>query len=175
MNELQKRIGWQAGDEMYYTRGTQTHVNENEDYIAEKMNAVYDGVFGVHNVLKLKVNNVVSWFLHHGPGSGRGANRGNTMRNYLKNLHFEESNAGREAPDIVYTAHYHNPVFASFEPEYPGTRYKIMHGLVLPSWQGKTLYAWRVASVDKNMIGGVIHEIKADGTITVPKFCVMET
>lgn len=168
MNELQKRIGWQRGDEMHYTRGTQVHVNEYESYIAEQMNAQ------LHELLELEVNGVMSWFVHHGPGAGKGANEGNPIRNWLKDIYFDALKDGRPAPDIVYTGHVHNPTYSPLSVREAGFRYRLIHGIILPSWQAKTPYAWRKASASRNKIGGVIHEIKADGTITVPEFAVMD-
>ena len=167
MNELQKRIGWQRGDEIYYTRGTQTHVHEKEEYIAEQMNAQ------VHDLLKLNTNGVVSWFAHHGTGAGRGANEGNSVRNWMKNIHEDSLREHWNAPDIVYTGHVHKPVYSVYSARYDGHKYKNMHGIILPSWQGKTRFAWKVAAMDANMIGGVIQEIKADGVIAPPEFIVM--
>lgn len=51
--------------------------------------------------------------------------------------------------------------------------FKIIHGVILPSWQQKTRYAWQAAPVARNKIGGVYQEIKADGTICNPVFSVM--
>jgi hypothetical protein len=48
-----------------------------------------------------------------------------------------------------------------------------MHGVILPSWQLKTAYAWMRAPVQKNKAGGIMQEIKADGTICIPRFSIM--
>lgn len=168
MNELQKMIRWQRGDRMYYTRGTQVHVNEFETYIAEQMNAE------LHDLLELETNGVTSWFAHHGPGAGAGANEGNAMRNWIKNVYFDALKDGRKTPDIIYTGHVHNPTYAALSVRSSGFKFRNIHGVILPSWQGKTSYAWRIASMNRNKIGGVIHEIKADGTISVPDFIVMD-
>ena len=167
MNELQKRINWQRGDEMYYTRGTPTHVHEKEDYIAEQMNAE------LHDLLKMKTNGAMSWFTHHGPAAGKGANEGNSVRNWLKNIHVDALRDEGKAPDIVYTGHVHKPIYSVYSARGRDYQYQNIHGIILPSWQGKTRYAWKVAAMESNMIGGVIHEIKADGVIAAPEFIVM--
>jgi hypothetical protein len=172
MSELQKRIGWQAGDTMYYTRGTQSHVNEYENYIGQEMDAVPNGDYFVHDLLQLDINGVRSWFVHHGPARGEGANEGNSMRNWLRNIYFEAHKDGSICPQIVYTGHVHNPTYSTYVYQ-SKMQFQTMHGVILPSWQGKTIYAHRVAPYQKNKIGGVIHEIKEDGTITVPKFSIM--
>ena len=175
MNEFQKRIKWQAGDELYYTRGTQTHVNEMENYIGRELNAVMDGDCYVHDLLKLSVNGVVAWYVHHGPGGGDGANEGNALRNWLKNIYINALKDGSPIPDIVYTGHVHNPTYAPLSVRLKDFTFKNIHGIILPSWQLKTAYAWQKAPVSKNRIGGTMQVIKADGTIAVPKFSVMVT
>lgn len=172
MIEFQRRIGWQAGDEMYYTRGTQTHVNDFEEYIGKQLNAVPNGDFYVHDLLKLETNGVVSWFVHHGPGAGNGGNEGNALRNWLKTIYLNALKDGDTVPDIVYTGHVHNPTYAPLGIRLPGFVFKNMHGIICPSWQTKTKYALMKAPISKNRIGGVLHEIKADGTIAVPVFSV---
>jgi len=175
MNEFQKRIGWERGDELYYTRGTQTHVNDFEEYIAEQTNAIPSADSYVHDLLKLNTNGVVSWFVHHGPTKGKGANEGNPMYGFLKAIYIDAMKEYQKPPDIVYTGHTHDPIWVTFAVRLPKFQFVPMHGLVLPSWQAKTRYSHMVAPVSKNRIGGVIHEIKADGTITVPKFYIMES
>lgn len=168
MGELQERIGWQRGDKLYYTRGTQTHVNQFENYIAEETNAEFD------ELLELDINGALFWFVHHGPGAGAGANEGNSMRNWLRNVYYDALKDGRRSPDVLYTGHVHNPTYSTLSVRSPGFVFRNMHGVILPSWQGKTFYAWKRASVSRNKIGGVIHEVKADGTIAVPEFSVMD-
>lgn len=175
MQEFQKRIGWQRGDEIYYTRGTQTHVNDMENWIGEQMNAVMDGEYYFHDLLKLETNGVMSWFVHHGPGAGVGPNEGNALRNWLRNIYFDALKDGLRPPDIVYSGHTHTPNWQPYAYRTSGFIWRSMHGIILPSWQMKTAYAWQKAPVNKNRIGGVIHEIKADGTVTIPRFSVMES
>jgi len=174
MNEFQRRIGWRRGDELYYTRGTQTHVNEKEHYIGRELNAVPDGDFFVWESLELNTNGILSLFVHHGPTRGKGANEGNPMKSWLKNIYYDALNDKRRAPDIIYTGHVHDPTYNTHVYR-EGMEFKTMHGVILPSWQMKTTYAYKVAPVQKNKIGGVYHDIKADGTITTPQFCVMDT
>lgn len=174
MIELQRRIGWRRGDELYYTRGTQVHVNEFENYIGKELNAVPDGDFFVWDLLELQTNGTLSWFVHHGPGRGKGANEGNPLKAWLKNIYYDALNDRRRAPDIVYTGHVHDPTYNTHIYR-QGMNFNTMHGVILPSWQMKTTYAHMVTPVSKNKIGGVYHDIKADGTISIPQFCVMDT
>lgn len=172
MIEFQKLIKWQRGDELYYTKGTQSHVHHQEDYIGEQMGAVANGDYYSWDFLKLETNGVLSWFVHHGAGAGHGANEGNNVRNWLKNICYDALKDGERQPDIVYTGHTHDPTYSTFISR-NGMKFYTMHGIGLPSWQAKTTYAWMKAPVQRNKIGGVIHEIKADGVICIPRFCIM--
>lgn len=174
MNEIQRRIGWRRGDELYYTRGTQVHVNEMETYIGKELNAVPDGDFFVWDLLKLETNGTMSWFAHHGPSKGKGANEGNGIRNWLRNIYIDALKDKERCPDIVYTNHVHDPGYDVLNRR-EKMEFSLMHGIIVPSWQGKTAHAWRVASMSRNRVGGVYHNILADGTITTPQFCVMDT
>jgi hypothetical protein len=172
MIAFQKAIDWQRGDTLHYVKGTEVHTGEYENYIGKELNAIPDGDFYSWDMLKLETNSVMSWFVHHGATAGAGPNEGNGLRNWLKNIVYDHVKDNEKAPDIIYTGHVHNPTYNTFVQRY-GMNYKTIHGVILPSWQEKTRYAWMKAPVSKNKIGGVIHEIKADGTITSPKFCVM--
>lgn len=174
MNELQRLIGWRRGDELYYTRGTQIHVNEMETYIGKELNAIPNGEFYCFDELELKTNNTISLFVHHGPTRGKGANEGNPVKTWLKNIYYDALNDKRNAPDIVYTGHVHDPTYNTHVYR-EKMQFKAMHGVIIPSWQGKTAHAWRAAAASRNKVGGVYHEIKADGTITTPQFSVMDT
>lgn len=172
MSEFQKRIDWQRGDEIYYVKGTQIHTGDWEDYIGNEMNAVPNGEYHAFESLDLETNGRLSRFVHHGPSGGDGANEGNAVRNWLKSFYFDAVKDGDRIPDIVYTAHVHNPTYSTYEWR-KGMNFNVLHGVITPAWQLKTRYAWKRAPKAKNKIGGVIHEIKADGTIAVPRFCVM--
>ena len=172
VNEFQKRINWQRGDEIYYTKGTQTHVHNMESYIGEKMNAVMDGDFYVHNLLKLDTNGAISWYVHHGSGAGSGANEGNTLRNWLKRIVEDELKDGQCPPDVIYTGHVHSPTYNSCVYRQK-MKFKMIHGVILPSWQAKTTYSHMKAPIQRNKIGGVYQTIYANGTIGIPQFSVM--
>lgn len=172
MGEFQKRIDWQRGDEIYYTRGTQTHVNELENWIGEQMNAVPDGDFFVHDLLELDVNGRMSVFAHHGPGRGDGANEGNPLRNWLRNIQQEATKDGKRVPDGIWVGHVHYPTYTTYVWR-DKLNFNTIHGIITPSWQLKTTFGWKVASMKQEKIGGVYQEIKADGTMGIPKFSVM--
>lgn len=172
MSEFQNRIKWRAGDKLWYTCGTRVHTGESEDYIGEQMNAEPCGDFHSWEMLELETNGVLAWFIHHGPGRGAGANEGNVMRNWLKNIYYDALKDGRRAPDIVYSGHVHDPTYSSYVYR-EKMNFKTLHGIITPSWQMKTAYAYMRASASRNKIGGVTQVIHADGTITNPRFSVM--
>lgn len=172
MQEFQQRIDWHSGDKLYYTRGTRVHTGGEEDYIGKQTNAVMCGDFHAFEFLELETNGVLSWFVHHGPNKGEGANEGNGMRNWLKNIYFDALKDGRRIPQIVYTGHVHNPTYSNYIYR-EKMNFKTIHGIITPSWQLKTCYAWMKAAASKNKIGGMMQEIKADGTIAMPYFSIM--
>jgi hypothetical protein len=174
MSEFQKRIGWQRGDKLYYTKGTPVHVKDMEDYIARELNAVQDEENYAFDFLTLKTNNTLSWFVHHGKRRGEGANEGNPVRNWLKGIYFDALKDGLHVPDIVYTGHVHDPTWACYEYRNKW-EFKLMHGVILPAWQAKTEFAYMAAPVSKNKIGGVTQVITESGDICIPKFHIMMT
>jgi len=134
MSEFQGLIDWQAGDEIYYTRGTQTHVNEFENWIGEQMNAVMDGDFYVHNVFDLVTSGTISRFAHHGPSRGDGANEGNPMRNWLRSIQQEAVKDEKIVPNIIWTGHVHYPTYSSYIWR-EKMQFRTLHGIITPSWQ----------------------------------------
>lgn len=174
MAEMQNRIGWTRGDVLYYTRGTQSHVNEFENYIGRELNAVPNGEFYVFDFLELNTNGARSWFIHHGPQRGKGPNEGNPVKAWLKNIYYDAMNDRKPPPDIVYTGHVHDPTY-NVHVAREKMSFKLIHGIILPSWQRKTTYAWMKAPSSRNKIGGVYQEIKADGIIGIPSFSVIES
>lgn len=175
MSELQRRIGWQAGDKLYYTKGTPVHVNDDEEYIAEQLNAVQDAEgYHCHNFLELNTNGVRSWFVHHGKGRGEGANEGNALRNWLKSIYLDAEKDQRAFPDIIYTGHVHDPTYNTYVYRRK-MNFSTMHGVILPSWQAKTAFAHMKAPVSRNKIGGVMQTIYGDGGIGMPYYSIMET
>lgn len=173
MEDIKKRMGWQRGDELYYTIGTQVHVGDMENYIAREMNAVpCDADYHAWNSLTLETNGTKSLFVHHGVGAGDGANEGNPVRNLLKRIHENADKDGDPTPDVIWTGHVHNPTYSTYQYR-RGMKFSTMHGIITPSWQAKNTYAWMKAAFSKNKIGGCWQEITANGYISIPKFCVM--
>lgn len=164
-----------AGDRLYYTSGTESHTNNKEDKIAKDLPTEKNEDGGrVWDFLELNINGRKVWYLHHGKGRGSGANEGNTLRNWLKDIYWECVKRNIEPPDVVVSGHTHQPSYNTYVIRH-NDGFHTIHGIICPSWQSKTRYAWKVAPVDVNEIGAVYMEIKADGEIRPPKFLLKET
>ena len=174
MQEFQKRIEWQAGDKLYYTIGTRIHTGEQENEIAKQLNAEMAGDFHSWEFLELNTFGVLSWFVHHGPAAGDGANEGNIMRNWLKKIYFDALKDERRPPDVVYSGHVHVPTYSTYIYRQK-MNFKTMHGIITPSFQMKTKYALQKVPTNRNKIGGVMQIITKDGLIGNPFFSVVDT
>jgi len=175
INKFQKSIGWRAGDQLYYVKGTETHTNDVEYDIAEELNAQRgpDGSPAFDH-LELWVNGAPMWFVHHGPSSNDAINEGNTLRNWLKSIYWGAKKSGKIPPAVFASGHVHQPTYNTFVTN-EDYRYSTMHGIILPSWQAKTRYAYKRAAIARNIIGGASFVVQASGLIEPPEFCVMET
>lgn len=169
------RFDGRKGDRLYYTKGTESHTTEKEKGIAEDLNAQQDenGEY-IFDFLELEVNGRLLWVLHHGKSRGRGPNEGNALRNWLRDLYFDCRKAEIRPPDVVLTGHTHTPTYNVYVISH-GKGYHMIHGLVCPSFQSKTRFAYKVAPTERNEIGCVFLEIRADGEIRLPVILKMDT
>lgn len=152
------------GDLLYYISGTETHTRDYEDAIAEELNAEKPSSAKLWDFLPLEVNGRLLWILHHGAGAGKSYLEGDALRNWLKRIYWQCVKDKIRPPDVVITGHVHVPTYSTYVQDY-----HTIHGIILPSWQAKTRYAYMVAPVDVNKIGLHTLEIKADGVIVVHK------
>jgi hypothetical protein len=173
MSDFQKRIKWDRGDILYYTKGTQSHTHDQENYIARELNAQPCGDFWSWDELALDVNGASVVYAHHAGRVSPGANEGNAQRNFLRNIQIEAMRDGERAPDVIYSGHVHTPVYSTYVYRLREFEYKTMHYIITPSWQLKTRYAYQAAPIVKNRIGGVYQHITAGGVIAVPRFVIM--
>lgn len=160
MDDLLKHIGFSRknGDELHYTSGTESHTGWDEYGISQHFqDAQY------HDEMKIKVNGREVWYTHHGAAAGKGANEGNSHRNWLRDIYYDSVKCATPPPDMVITSHYHKASYQAFIDGYRHT----LHGQILPSWQLKTRYAFRVAPFQRNDIGLTVTEITADGHIRI--------
>jgi len=163
------------GDRLFYVRGTETHVEDKETEIAKDLSAekTPDGNW-VFDHLELDINGRLTWFVHHGRGRGRGANEGNALRNWLRDIYWDCMKTGKRPPDIVYSGHTHTATYGNYIIR-RGSEFFVMHGVICPSWQEKTRYAYKVAPVDRNEIGSVFTHFSVSGDIRTPYLLLKET
>jgi predicted phosphodiesterase len=160
-----------GGDRLYYVSGTESHTGEKESVIARDIGAEEGKVF---DFLDLTLNGRTLWFLHHGKGRGRGANEGNALRNWLRDVYWDCKKSGTAPPDMVISGHTHTPTWNVYVAR-DKSSFHMIHGIVCPSWQAKTRFGWKVAPVDVNEIGAVYIEVTASGDIRTPHFILQET
>jgi predicted phosphodiesterase len=178
MTDFMKRAGFdkKKGDELYYVRGTETHVKDSENEMAHELGAMKaeTGLF-VNEVLELNINGLNHLFLHHGKARGRGVNEGNALRNYLRDTRDEREKDGLSRIDVMVSGHTHGHMFESHIQRTPGGNYHVFNGIICPSWQRKTRYAYAKVPAAVNSVGGVYVNITADGIFGLPHFVVQVT
>lgn len=163
------------GDRLFYVRGTETHVEDIETEIAKDLSAEKTPTGNyVFDHLELDINGRLLWMVHHGKGKGRGPNEGNALRNFLRDIYFDAIKSNKRPPDLVASGHTHTPTWNVYIAS-KLSGFHMVHGIICPSFQAKTRYAYKVAPVERNEIGAVFVEIKADGEIRMPHFVKMET
>ena len=158
---VQDRLKWQAGDQLFYVFGTDNHTRNNENLIGEAMGAYQypDGRY-CSNFLELNLNGAKIWIYHQGVMAGDEPNKGDGLWKQLKKIYWKCKFEGMVPPDLVLTAHTHNPVHSAYAKDW-----KIMQGVILPSWQDKTRYANDKMPLALNKIGLQVIQISENGTI----------
>ena len=171
MDFFLKAVG--GADELYYVTGTEVHTNDGESRIGEDLDAVPNGDLFAYDELRITVNGQRLWFVHHGPTAGKGANRGNALRNWLKNIFYECLHEGMPPPHVIVTGHTHNPDWNNYVGRVDGS-YHLVRGLICPSWQQKTRFAYKAAPLLTNKIGLQYFTITKDGLISDPVEWIMK-
>lgn len=174
MTDFRKAAGITASDKCYYVSGTQSHTARTEEGIAEYFDAEPAGQVGdvtlrLHHELKLDINGRAYWWTHHGAKPGNGANEGNAVRNWLRDIYWDCKRDGAKPPDFIYSSHYHKDHYDAYIDDY-----HVLHGHVIPSFQRKTRFALQVAPFQRNDIGMAFSEVSADGLIKVHRSLLMK-
>jgi len=172
MKRFMKLVKFNSGDRLYYTTGTESHTNDNEDLIGRKMGAVMSKDLYVFDELELMVNGRRLWFAHKGPSPGKGANQGNALYNYIRDLWIDYKTNNKPTPDVVVFSHFHTARKRTHDRVVAG-RINTLHGWILPSMQQKTRYAYGCVSLQMNDIGIAYHEITKSGDIINNDFELM--
>lgn len=136
----------EKGDRLYFVRGTNSHVGESEERIARDFDAVpyrkdsnsenMDGRY-CHPSLKMQINGTRIWWAHKLAGVGKGANRENSMRNYMRHLRQDMYAQKITPPDYVIGSHFHQRLYV---PD--AYRDHEIRGFVLPSYKLKDDYTF---------------------------------
>jgi hypothetical protein len=171
---FQKRVDWQAGDELHCLRGTYRHSEDWEEKIGKELNAVV-GANGYYSQDKaiIETNGKLTWAVHQGAVPGTGANEGDPIRNWLKTTYFNSLRDETDFPDISYSAHFHKPGYASYGWRQGWGAVGNMHGVVCPSWKLKDRFSAKVSRFEKCSVGGMTQLITAEGVIDTPQFFIM--
>lgn len=176
MRGMLKDVGFskRAGDKLYYVEGTESHTLTIENFIADELGAeiatTQNGKnYYAYHELCITVNGRELWFTHHGANAGDGATEGDGYRNWLKRLYWNRIKRGAKVPDMIVSAHVHKPIYQTYVQDW-----HTLHGMILPSWQVKTRYAYRVAPFQRNDIGLSFFEVSASGDIRIHPAMVME-
>ena len=176
MDMLLKEAGFnkKRGDRLYYTVGTECHTNDNEDIIGKDLGAEMNGDLYAFDNLKLSLNDREIWFTHHGTSAGKGANKGNAQRNWLKNVFFDSLEEHIYPPDMIVSSHTYVANYGSYIGRIKD-RWHTLRGIITPSWQMKTRFARRVAALSKNEVGLWYFEITDKGDLLDPVPCLKDT
>jgi predicted phosphodiesterase len=178
MTDFLKRAGFnkKKGDELYYVRGTETHVKDTENEMAKELGAMrtHTGLY-VNEILELNINGLLHLFLHHGKARGTGQNEGNALRNYLRDTRDDREKDGLSRIDVLWSGHTHGHTWNSHIRRMRNGEFHEMHGVICPSWQAKTRYAYGKVPAAVNSVGGVYTRIAVDGEMSKPSFVVQTT
>ena len=168
MEYFLKQVGFsrKRGDELHYVTGTESHTAWKEGAIIKRFDHLDAGY---HDELKLNINGRQVWYTHHGGTAGDGHSEGDGYRNWLKRIYFNNLKLGNKQPDVIFSAHVHKPIYSSYVQDY-----HTIHGMILPSWQMKTRFAYRAAPFQRNDIGLNITEITKEGDIRINKPLIMD-
>lgn len=161
----------EAGDKLFYVEGTEAHVRkamQAENRIAKDLGAVppvkptvgsNDGWF-VWPELPLLVNGVYFHIAHHPPvGKGRKfQTEPNALRSHLVDLYIKSIEFKRPLPRYWLRSHKHSYVEASHRG-----RHGRIDGFILPAWQAKTEFVYRIGIDEPASVGGWLGWVDPDG------------
>lgn len=160
MDEFLYEVG---GAQLHYVSGTESHVMDKEMEIADDLGATYQ------HELKLNVNGRQIWYTHRGASPGYSYTEGDSYRNWLKKIYWELKLRNERVPDMIVGSHYHHPIYNTYVHDY-----HTIHGIILPSWQMKTRYAYGVSPFQVNQIGMTVTEVSNEGFMKVHKPLILE-
>ena len=165
----------------YMVKGTGSHEfgqGSATALIANFLETAFDKQIGYVNHALVKHDGLSFDLAHHGPGAGaRNWLKGNILRLYTRSIMMDDLQAGREPPDLVVRAHFHNYVPETVKIRTNGHTHRT-EAFILPSFSFLDDYARKVAKspssvtvgmVVVEVINGKIHEIH-DGEDFIQRF-----
>lgn len=164
-----KAMKFGKDDKMFWVAGTPAHAGESEEELAGDFKISKRNGRRVQPTLSARINGVDCLFFHHGPNKGKGANKGNALRNRLRDMYYDYRDAGKNPPQLVVTADKHAHWYEAFSRN----GQVAIHGIISPAWQVKTDFVYKVVPEALANVGGVIIQITAAGEIS-HKFCTIE-
>ena len=169
MDRIDEWTGFTKGDLEFFVAGTESHVEESEERIARDRDAEFyippsetggrDGV-AVFPVLNIVINGVDCFFAHHGPATGEAANKGNGLRNRIKNMYYEYLENKKRMPRVIVFADKHRKHYERFWRD--GVT---VDAIISPAWQVKTEFVYRIRPEALSNVGCACFEIKANGDL----------
>jgi hypothetical protein len=167
---IKEKLKYQRGDELYCFDSTYVHSGDEESSIGAQLGAYqFPGGLYSTSFLEAVINGKLVWAYHQGVQAGEYPNKGNAEINQLKRIYYTCKVEGVPVPDLILTAHVHNPDHATWTT--PDN--KTMHYVILPSWQDKTRYVRDKMPVTKNKVGLQIIQIPANGDIKIEEPILM--
>lgn len=97
------------------------------------------------------------------------------MRNWLKEIYWSCLANHTTPPDMVVTSHTHDSTYNAYIQDRPDGGSDVIHGLILPSWQGKTRFANGILPFAVNRIGLAYFIVSSGGAISTPRRLLMAT
>lgn len=142
---------------LYIIRGTEAHTGpsgEQEELLAERLGALpnEEGNYARFDLWK-KIGDALVHFLHHiGTTSSQAYETTAPHKELIESL-AESARWRQSPPDIIVRAHRHRLIKTEI-----ASGNNRAQAVVLPGWQGKTPFTWKVAGgrITQPQIGGVV-------------------
>lgn len=143
-------------DRVYFVDGSAVHADESEERIARDFSAYPFAPPTRYTWPSLKYKTAIGelWVAHKGPGTGEGANEGNSLRNKVKQLMVEEIKFGRTPPRMVVFAHRHIKTHVQVDlGNYHADAW------ILPPFCAKSEFGFGVSPFSVTQVGGLVLRI----------------
>lgn len=156
------------GGKYYHIRGTEAHSGksaENEELVAESLKAIPDPETGQFSrwQLRKKVGHGIVQLAHHVGCTSVTAYETSAPHRELVDAYTDAALWNYRPPDIVVRGHRHRYIAT----ELPTSRRlaECARSIVLPGWQAKTPFGWKIDRHKPPMFGGVVIRQHPDGIL----------